>query len=151
MYLLKTFFGRNRKSLAQLKLEISVITSSIIRDIESLRVSQEYVEILSELMLDQDKQSSKAFKDWSENVGNALVPVSSQLTESFLFDRRWDIAFLSKEEHCSLRDYLSYSGELCTTVIDSKITEAVERAESIAKQESMLLAMMEDYSDDTVH
>ena len=150
LFIVKTFLGR-KKSLAELKSEVSEITSAMLKEIRDKEINETSIVFLSQLILNQDDHSAEVFKVWADKVSNDLVPASSKKTDEFLYERRWDIAALSKDDHTSLRQYISYSGEVCANIIEDKVADAITKAESILAQESILQAILSAPIDDTMN
>lgn len=149
-FFLKFLLGK-RKSVIQLKMEISDITSEIAKDIEISNIPENNIVFLSQLILNQENVSTEHFKKWSDTVSNALIPKSAKKTDDFLYERRWDIALLTKDDHNSLREYIGYSSDVCTAMIEEKVSSAMEKAEIIAMQESVLNALLMNQTDGTIH
>lgn len=150
LFLAKMLIGRTR-DLFNLKIEVSKISSKIIDDIEKINISDKDINNLVDLMLMHDGGSTESFKNWSTLVSESLVPESSEEIDHFLYRRRWDIALLSKKDHASLRQFITYSGELCTSCIEYKVTEAINEAEAIANKNSLMLSYLHSLQDDTEH
>ena len=150
MFFVKFLLGK-RKSVVELKMEISDITSEIAKDIEVSEIAETNIMFLSQLILNQEDLSTEHFKRWSETVSHALIPKSAKKTDEFLYRRRWDIALLNKDDHNSLRQYMGYSSEVCSAMIEDKVSSAMERAEMIAMQESIINALLVNQTDGTIH
>lgn len=149
-FILKTLLGKG-KNVAELKVEISNITSIVINEIKEIEIPESSIIFLSQLMLNQGNLPPEAFKTWSDSTSNSLIPKSAKKTDEFLYDRRWDIALLNKKDHMDLRKHMGYSSEVCTSLIEDKVTSAIEKAEALAMRESMLNALLIRSSDETVH
>jgi hypothetical protein len=150
LFLARMLIGKT-KDMFSLKVEVSKISNKIIEDIEASNISDEEINHLVDLMLTHNGGSTEKFKKWSNLVSENLVPESSEEISNFLYRRKWDIAFLSRKEHSSLKQFIDYSGELCTSVIEHKVSEAIDEAEAIANKNNLMLSYLNNLQDDTEH
>lgn len=134
--------------MAELKVEISLITAKIMNDVSHYKVSEEDIGLLSEMLLDQENMTSKDLTDWADYMSGEISPKSCSLLQSFLFERRWDMAFLNETDHYSLVDYIAYSEDACGLLIQDKIREAIVQAEEVAAKEKYLLKYMKKVDGD---
>lgn len=146
MEYLKIFFNKlvlkKKLSLNELKVKLSIKISSIAKDIEERKVKEEdFQELLSMIMGVKDI-SKREVEDWTHKVTLSLTPESVSSIDEILYDMRWDIVFLSKEDYFSFQDYVSYSIIVCETMISDKIKVALSIAEQVALKKELQVSSL---------
>ena len=133
---------RKRLSLSELKVKISLIVGNIAKDIEERKVKEKDFEELMEMLLGTKDISKREVEDWTQKVTASLTPESVKQIDEALYNLRWDIVFLEKEDYFSLQEYISYSIIVCETMISDKIKVALSIAEQVALKKELQVSSL---------
>ena len=92
---------RKRLSLNELKVKLSTRVDKIVKDIDERKVREKDFEELLEMLTSRGNLSKEEVQRWTEKVTFSLTPECVKDIDEALYDLRWDVVFLDKEDYFS--------------------------------------------------
>ena len=118
-----------RRSLAQMKVEISNLTHSMVKGIERSKIQESHSDALIEILSHPNVFGAEALSKWSEEVAHSMIPSLVEKRRTLLYNSRWDIARLSEAEYENLHSFVEYADNICGDLIGDKIKRVLVQAE----------------------